>query len=71
MPVHLETTSAISSSVTLLRSSVGAFDSGLLRGLELLLQLRNLPVLQLGHAREIAGAARRLEVEPGLARAPP
>ena len=36
----------------------------LLRGLEALLELGDLSVLQLGHAREIARAARRLEIEP-------
>ena len=38
----------------------------LLGGLHLLLQIRDHPVLQLGHAAQVAGAARLLHVHPGL-----
>jgi hypothetical protein len=66
MPVHRDTTSATSSSVTLLRSSVRSVALRRLRLLQLLLELRQAAVLQLGHARQIAGAARRLELELDL-----
>src|SRR5208283_1484842 len=62
MPVHLDTTSAISSSVTLLRTSWGVCDSALCL-LEAFFQLRDLAVLQFGHARQIAGAARAVEFD--------
>jgi hypothetical protein len=55
MPVHFETTSAISSSVTLLRTSVVALGLGLDAPRRAsLLELRDLAVLQLGHPREVA-----------------
>ena len=59
MPVHFETTSAISSSVTLLRSSVEPFVSASCAACELLLELGNAAVLQLRHAREIAARGAR------------
>ena len=63
MPVHLETTSAISSSVTLLRTSGGAFSSARLRRCRRFSSSGMLAVLQLRHACQVAGAARLLELQ--------
>ena len=63
MPVHLDTTSATSSSVTLLRSSLVGCCSALLACREPALQLGNLAVRELGHAREILRASRRFQLE--------
>jgi hypothetical protein len=63
MPVQRETTSAISSSVTLLRSRCVSPLSARLRHAQLLLQFRDAAVLQLGHARQVAGTARRLDLQ--------
>ena len=63
MPVHFETTSATSSSVTLLRSSLWLPSAlALERLLEPPLELGNLAVLELRHAAEIGRAARLLEL---------
>ncbi len=63
MPVHFETTSATSSSVTLLRSSLlPALLFGLQRLLESALELGDLAVLELGHTPEIGRAPCLLEL---------
>ena len=61
MPVHLETTSATSSSVTRLRTSCWPCSpaSAALRRFQLLLQLRNSPVLELRHTRARSAGALR------------
>ena len=68
MPVARDTTSAISSTPTCVRSSLLAAPScG--RGLgflQLLLELRDLPVLQLAHLLPVALALEFLELELGL-----
>ena len=63
MPVHLETTSAISSSVTWLRTSCGPSAARRDAPRRALLKLRDAAVLQLRHAPEIAGAPRGLELD--------
>ena len=62
MPVHFETISAISTSVTELRSSWFGLLFDLERLGEPLLEIGDPAVLQLRHAREILRAPRRVEV---------
>ena len=63
MPVHFETTSATSSSVTLLRSSLLLPSrSARQRLLETALELGNPAVLQLGHSAQVRRAPRLLEL---------
>ena len=64
MPVHLETTSAISSSVTLLRTSCGVVCSARCACASRFSSSGMRAVLQLGHARQIARAPRLLEFQP-------
>ncbi len=63
MPVHFETTSAISSSVTGVAHQRVLLRLGRMRLAEPLLEFGDLAVLQLGHLREVAAAARVLELE--------
>ena len=74
MPVHLETISAISSAVTSSESSepsCWSCDELLLLRLELLLELAQQAVLDLGGALEVALAPRALELGRAAPRASP
>ena len=64
MPVHFETTSAISSSVTLLRTQLGVLALGLLRLGERFSSSGIWPYWSSATAPRSAGAARRLDLEP-------
>ena len=71
IPVHLPTTSAISSAVTLLRSNRGWLSSSgasvstlaVCHPKQTLFQIRDNPVLKLRHARQITFTSRRLELQ--------
>jgi hypothetical protein len=63
MPVHFETTSATSSSVTLLRRSLVGCLLGAARCGEPPLELGDLAVGKLGHAREVLCAACGFQVQ--------